>query len=71
MDNYNYCGNCKHWHEIEEHPYNLRLGRCDKIPEGTYGENCDGEGYRFPGEVFEDELYSEDFECFEEKDDDY
>lgn len=66
MSNYNQCGNCKHWHEIEEKVDVLRRGRCDKIPEGTYNENCDGEGYRFPGTTFEDELYDEDFECFEE-----
>lgn len=64
---YNYCGDCKHWHEIENAPYkNCRLGKCDKIADGTPFE-CEGETFLFGREVFEDESYDDDFRCFEEK----
>ena len=60
------CGKCKHWHKIEESPYKTPIGKCDKIPKGTFYEDCDGESYRFDTEVFEDEIYTDVFECFEE-----
>lgn len=62
-----YCGNCKHWHKNkpEDQPYKTPIGMCDKIPKGTYFE-CDGDSYRFDPEVFEDEWYTDVFECYEE-----
>ena len=59
------CGKCKHWHE-KESKYKTPIGDCDKIPQDTYFE-CDGDGFRFDGETFEDEIYDDVFECFEEK----
>jgi hypothetical protein len=63
------CGECKHWHEIEQTEYKCRLGRCDKIPKGTLFEDDDGNSYHFDPEVFDDEIYTDALECFEEKDD--
>ena len=66
MDNIKCCGNCRHWHETEKQPYKLRIGKCDKISKGTYFE-CDGDSYHFNPEVFEDEIYTDEFGCFEMK----
>lgn len=65
MDNFNYCGSCVHWHALEEQPYKLRLGECKKIAVGTRYP-CDGDAYFFSGKTFEDEVYDDEFGCFEE-----
>ena len=65
MDSFNYCGNCIHWHALKEQPYKLRLGECEKIAEGAF-YSCDGDSYFFNSKTFEDEVYDDEFGCFEE-----
>ena len=60
------CGECKHWHELENQKYGCREGTCDKVSGGTPFECNDGNTYLFSGRTFEDEEYDDVFECFDE-----
>ena len=62
------CGICKHWHERDEYKGGgvLAIGDCDKIPEGhQLTPSADGTIYTYDGYSFEDEVYDEEWGCFE------
>lgn len=66
-----YCGDCARWKPMPpaRQESGLMIGICDKIPEGTryYYEDDDGSilEAKFHREVFEDECYDYDMNCFE------